>query len=193
MLKKHLNPKYVYYQYFIDMKNWKDVFNLSNVDHLQVNPFTLIGDEWYLFTAGNSENFNTMTASWGTLGVLWGKPVVTSYIRPTRHTYGFIEKSDIFTLSFLQDNNRKILNYCGSKSGRDRDKISETGLRPVILNKGGISYEQARLTLECRKIYYDDLKPELIIPDGIDDKLYSNKDYHRIYYGEVVGVYRNIL
>lgn len=175
------------------MKNWKEIFELRNVEKLQVNPFKLIGDDWYLFTAGYVSNFNTMTASWGTMGILWGKPVVTCYIRPTRHTYEFIERSDIFTLSFLKDNNRKILNYCGSKSGRDTDKISDTGLKPLILNNNGISFEQARLIIECRKIYIDDLNPELIIPDDIDSKIYQNKDYHRIYYGEIVGVYKNIL
>jgi flavin reductase (DIM6/NTAB) family NADH-FMN oxidoreductase RutF len=175
------------------MKNWKEKFQLKNVEQLEVNPFTLIGNDWYLFTAGSINNFNTMTASWGTLGILWGKPVVTCYIRPTRYTFGFIKNSEVFTLSFLKDNNRKILNYCGSKSGRDIDKIAETGLKPVILNNNGISFEQARLIIECRKIYRDDLKPELIIPDDIDSKIYQNKDYHRIYYGEIIGVYMNIL
>ncbi len=171
------------------MKNWKNIFVPSHVENLEDNPFKLIGDDWFLFTAGRKENFNTMTASWGSMGTFWNKPFVTCFIRPTRHTFSFIEESDVFTLSFFNESHRSVLTHCGSKSGRDTDKIADTGITPVLLKEGGISFEEARLVLECKKIYFDDLKPVFMLPDGIEEKIYPNKDYHRMYFGEIIGVY----
>ena len=97
------------------------------VKSLDQNVFTLIGEQWMLITAGTPEHCNTMTASWGGLGVLWGADVATCYIRPQRYTYEFIEKSDYFTLSFLGEAYRKQLALCGAKSGREVDKVKECG------------------------------------------------------------------
>lgn len=171
------------------MKNWEKVFTTSHVENFKDNPFKLIGDDWFLFTAGNEENYNTMTASWGSMGIFWHKPFVTCFIRPTRHTFSFIEESDIFSLSFFNEEYRDVLKLCGSKSGRDTDKVGDTGITPVLLKEGGICFEEARLVFECQKIYFDDLKPIFMLPDGIDDKIYPNKDYHRMYFGEIIGVY----
>lgn len=99
-----------------------------NVSQLQDNLFDAIGKEWMLVTAGTAEKFNTMTASWGGTGILWGKPVAFLFIRPERYTYEFIEKGETLTLSFLGEENKDIHKVCGSKSGRDTDKIAETGL-----------------------------------------------------------------
>ena len=88
-----------------------------------------------LVTAGTKEKFNTMTASWGGTGVLWGKTVAFIFIRPERYTYEFIKKCDTLTLSFLGEENKAIHKVCGSKSGRDTDKIAETGLKPVLTEK----------------------------------------------------------
>ncbi|MBN1118860.1 MAG: flavin reductase family protein [Bacteroidales bacterium] len=172
------------------MIGWENIFKQIQTDDLNINPFKLIGDEWFLLTAGNRNSFNTMTASWGTMGEFWNKPVAICFIRPNRHTYEFAEESDVFSLSFVGNENKDILRFCGSKSGRDTDKIKETGLKPVILKNEGVSFEQAHLVIECRKIYFDDIKPVFIIPDNIDDSIYPNKDYHRMYIGEVIGVYK---
>ncbi len=98
----------------------------------------------------NKEKFNTMTASWGGIGWLWNKPVAFVFIRPERYTYEFVEKNDYLTLSFLGEENKKIHAVCGSKSGRNIDKVKETGLKPVFTEKGNVLFEQARLSLECR-------------------------------------------
>ena len=79
---------------------------------LQFNPFTKIGSEWMLITAGNEKKFNTMTASWGGMGVLWGKNVVTTYIRPQRYTKEFVDANDTFTLSFYGPQYKEALNFC---------------------------------------------------------------------------------
>ncbi len=155
---------------------------------LQENVFSLIGKDWMLITSGNRESFNTMTASWGGMGVLWNKNVCFIFIRPQRYTYEFVEKSETFTLSFFSDEYRSALNYCGSNSGRDVDKAAKTGLTPVVTESGAVSFSEARFVIECRKIYFQDLDPENFIDPAID-KNYSAKDYHRMYIGEVVSCY----
>ena len=114
--------------------------------------FNLIGKQWMLVTAGTAEKFNTMTASWGGLGWLWNKPVAFVFIRPERYTHDFIEASDRLTLSFYDEEHRNILQFCGTKSGRDTDKVTSTGLLPLPLDSGTVTFSQARLTLDCRKL-----------------------------------------
>lgn len=173
------------------MEQWKSSFKQADTEKITDNPFKLIGKDWFLLTAGTKESFNTMTASWGTVGVFWHKPIAICFIRPTRHTFNFIEEADSFTMSFLEDGNKDILNFCGSKSGREFDKVKETGLVPVELESKSIGFQQSKLILECKKIYMDDLKPVFFLPDDADDKYYPAKDYHRMYFGEITACYIN--
>ncbi len=136
-----------------------------------------------LITAGMPDRFNTMTASWGGLGVLWERKVAFCFIRPTRYTYEFVERSERYTLSFFREQNRKALTFCGTHSGRDRDKVREAGLTPVR-DGGFIYFNEARLVLECRKIYFQDIGPERFLDREINE-MYSEKDYHRMYVGEI--------
>lgn len=158
-------------------------------EEIRDNPFDLIGKGWMLITAGKMDDFNTMTASWGCLGVLWRRPVAVCFVRPTRHTFSFINRADRFTLSFFGEEYRDILDFCGSRSGRDTDKITETGLEPMDLDGGGIAFEQARLVLHCRKLYSQDFDPKLFRDPAIEE-LYPEKDYHRIFIGEVEKCFR---
>ncbi len=150
---------------------------------LSDNPFKLIGTDWMLVTAGGPGAFNTMTASWGGLGVLWERKVCFCFIRPTRHTYGFIERADRFTLSFFEERYRKALQFCGTHSGRDTDKIRETGLTPVA-EGGAVHFAEARLVLVCRKLYFQDISPERFLDPAIEG-MYPQKDYHRMYVGAI--------
>ncbi len=171
------------------MKTIETLFRGILPENLSDNIFDLINNKWMLITAGDTDSFNTMTASWGSAGILWNKPIATCFIRPTRYTFEFANRSDIFTLSFFSEEYRKILNYCGSKSGRDVNKIEATGLKPLVTPNQGISFEQARLCIECRKIYVDDLKPDNFLLPEIDSKNYPKKDYHRIYIGEILACF----
>ena len=94
---------------------------------LDKNIFSAIGDQWMLITAGTADRCNTMTASWGGLGVIWNAPSATCYIRPQRYTKEFVDREDYFTLSFFGEEHRKALQLCGSKSGREVDKVKECG------------------------------------------------------------------
>jgi flavin reductase (DIM6/NTAB) family NADH-FMN oxidoreductase RutF len=155
------------------------------------NVFNLIGKEWLLITAGDKNGFNTMTASWGCIGWLWNRPVAVVFIRPERYTHLLAEQNDHFTLSFLGngDEAREIYNLCGSKSGRDCDKIKESGLQPIETESGNIAFTQSRLTLECRKLYKDSIKPECFIDNSIS-KWYGEKGgYHDAYILEIVNAY----
>lgn len=154
---------------------------------LENNPFKLLAEDWMLLTAGNKDAHNTMTVSWGGVGVLWGMNVATCYVRPQRHTFGFMENSDYFTLSAYDESFRKELVFCGSKSGREFDKAKECGLTPVYGEGDAPYFAEASVVLVCRKLYWQDFAPENFLDGRIDD-CYPTKDYHRMYIGEIVEV-----
>ena len=159
-------------------------FTEISPDKLTDNPFRLINADWMLVTAGAPEKFNTMTASWGGLGVLWERKVAFAFIRPTRYTYEFIEGAAGFTLSFFGEEHRPALQFCGTHSGRNTDKVKETGLTPLH-EAGFVYFAEARLVLACRKLYYQDIGPERFLDRKIET-LYPERDYHRMYVGEIV-------
>ena len=132
-------------------------FKKIELDQLNFNPFLRIGRDWVLLTGGTSEKFNTMTASWGQLGRLWNKNVFTAYIRPNRYTLEFVEKEECFTASFFTMDYRTELSFCGSHSGRDVDKVKETGLTPVELD-GCMAFEEADMVFVLRKLYTYDMQ-----------------------------------
>ena len=165
------------------------VFRKISPKELDVNAIELIGDEWMLVTAGTMEKFNTMTASWGGLGELWNKPVAFVFVRPQRHTFGFTEREEIMTLSFFEPAYRPALTLCGNTSGRDTDKVAKTGLTPYLTDKGGIAFREARLVLECRKLYADWLKKENFTDGKIPAKLYPGDDFHKMYVVEIVNAW----
>ncbi len=119
---------------------------------MTINPFTKFDQEWALVSAGSKEKFNSMTISWGSMGTIWFKPVVTIYIRPDRYTYEFLKENNTFTVSFYGQEHRKALQIMGSISGKDTDKVTLSGLTPKFL-ESGVTYKEAKETLVCRKIY----------------------------------------
>ena len=160
------------------------------VSQLSDNFFETISKEWMLVTAGNKDAFNTMTANRGGIGFLWNKPVVYVFIRPERYTFGFMEKSDYFTLSFLGEENKSIHKICGSKSGREVDKIKETGLKPMITDKGNVLFEQGRLSLECRKLYTDVLRKENFLDPSVYEQWYTTHGgLHHVYVAEITSAW----
>ena len=163
-------------------------FSEVKAEELTMNPFTKIGKEWLLITAGNEEKCNTMTASWGGVGIMWGKNIATAYIRPQRYTKKFMDETGMYTLSFLSEDYRKALSVCGSVSGKDvEDKWKEAGLHPYAVD-GTTAVEEADLIFVCRKLYAQEMKPECFTVDGPDEKWYPQKDYHTMYIAEIVKV-----
>lgn len=159
-----------------------------DVKDLKDNVFSLLGDQWMLITAGTADNCNTMTASWGGLGIMWGEPVATVYIRPQRYTKQFVDREEYFTLSFFGPEYKKELALCGAKSGRELDKVKECGF-DVACGEGGSPYfEQARLVLVCRKMYAQEMDADEM-PADVKEKWYPNRDYHTMYIGRIVEAY----
>lgn len=164
-------------------------FKKIDVKELKENIFDLIGDRWMLLTGGDKNTFNMMTASWGGAGVLWQKAVTFCFVRPQRYTRRFMDDGIYYTFSFFGEEYRDKLSFCGSNSGRDIDKVKETGLTPAFADCGAVYFEEAELVLVCKKMYYDDFNPENFISPEIE-KTYEAKDYHRMYVGEILDVLR---
>lgn len=157
---------------------------------LKGNAFQEIGKDWFLITAGNGENYNTMTASWGFMGVMWGVPSFLCAVRTNRHTFGFMEENDIYSISFFDEKYRSALNFCGTKSGRDHDKAKETGLTPVELD-GAVTFAEAKRVFVCRKRYAEMMKPEAFTSKETYDRWYGSDPMHKQYIGEILAVYEN--
>lgn len=153
---------------------------------LEGNPFQMIDKQWMLVTAGNKEQANTMTASWGGLGILWRKPVSFAFIRPTRYTYEFTEREDYYSLCFFSEGYRDALKLCGTVSGRDRDKIAEAGLT-LRYDAEAPYFDEAETVLICRKMAAQDIDPAGFL-DPTVEACYNN-DYHRVYTGEITRVF----
>ena len=169
--------------------NTMKTFTQIDPKEISDNVVKLMADDWMLITAGNQENFNTMTASWGAIGNLWNKPVAFMFIRPQRYTFEFTENTDTFTLSFFDETYRDALTICGTKSGRDGDKIKEAGLTPRVMESGNMAFEEASMIIECRKIYADFFDAEKFIDETIAPNVYKTGDFHKMYIGEIVNVW----
>ncbi len=163
------------------------MFKETNLRALEGSPVKMIAEDWALLTAGNEAHFNTMTVSWGGVGELWGRDVAFVFVRPQRYTYEFMENSDTFTLTFFGGDYKKELGICGKVSGRDTDKVKETGLTPWAV-ENGVSFKEAKTVMVCKKIAVSDMKPESFLDESIKNN-YHGDDYHRIYVGEVLKVY----
>ena len=154
------------------------------------NVFTRIGKEWMLISAGDRKKFNTMTASWGGVGMLWNVPVATAYVRPQRYTFEFMEEEPYFSLSFLGKGFKQALQLCGTKSGREVDKVSETGLTPRF-DVQAPYFGESEIVLVCRKMYTQDFDPAGFVDPTISSH-YANHDYHRMYIGEIVKILQKV-
>lgn len=166
-----------------------------SVSELQMNPMDLIAKEWMLVTAGNeSRGYNTMTASWGHLGAIWGHggglPTAVIYLRPQRYTKEFVDREELFSLSVFPEEYKKALGYLGSHSGRDEDKVAAVGLTPVF-GEDTTWFAEAKLVLVCRKLYHAPIKAEGFVDESIIDDCYPNRDFHEMYIGKIEKVLVN--
>ena len=158
-----------------------------SVTELQVTP-RMIGNEWWLVTAGDkTKGYNTMTASWGHVGVIWQRPTAIVYIRPQRYTKEFMDRADRYTLSLFGGDYKKEMGYLGSHSGRDEDKVAKVGLTPVF-EEDYTYFAQAETVIVCRKLYRAPLLPTGFIDARIIDEHYPDGDFHEIYIGEIEKV-----
>lgn len=160
------------------------------IDDFRIRCHHLWDSRWLLLCAGDlaSEQFNQMTVAWGSFGTMWSRPFAQVVVRPTRHTYMFTERFDTFTLCAFPEFCRPVLQLMGTRSGRDLDKMHAPGLTPLpSLVVAAPGFAEAELIVECRKIYWDDIEPRHFLDAGLEAN-YPQKDYHRVYYGEIVAV-----
>ena len=164
------------------------MFKEIDITHLNENVVDLFKNRWALVTAGDKDALNTMTVSWGAVGELWGKDMATLYIRPQRYTEEFLNKNDYLTVSFYpEDMKKRIHGVCGSKSGRDVDKVKECNLTPVFDEKAPY-FNEAQIVLVCKKAAKSRFNPDEFLDGEIDEKWYPQNDYHFIYYAEIEKV-----
>jgi flavin reductase (DIM6/NTAB) family NADH-FMN oxidoreductase RutF len=167
-----------------------DAFENFEWRSFRENPGELIAEHWMLITAGKLGEWNTMTASWGGFGHLWNMDVAFIFVRPSRFTYGFVEREEGFTLSFFGDDKHKALEVCGSKSGRDTDKAKAADIKAREFGAARrVAFEEARLVLSCRKLYAQDLEAALFIDPGLREN-YPKGDLHRVYVGAIEGAWK---
>ena len=161
-----------------------------DISELQLDPMTKIGKEWMLITAGTQDRgYNTMTASWGHLGHIWGYDTSVIYVRPQRYTKQFVDREEKYTLCFFPGY-KKELGYLGTKSGRDEDKVAAVGLTPVF-GDGFTYFAEASLVLVCRKLYQAPLKEEYFLDPAVVESSYPKRDFHDMYVGQILEVYVN--
>lgn len=169
----------------------ENIFTDVSLESLDFNPFSKIGKEWMLVTSGDMDKWNTMTASWGGLGVIWHRNVSYVFVRYSRYTYEFMEKNSTYTLSFFPEKYKNALSYCGSHSGRDVDKAAETGLTPFPMTEDSVSFKQAELVFICKKLYAGGIDPEDFIDPSVHGN-YPKKDYHKMYIGRIEKAFRRL-
>lgn len=161
-----------------------------DISKLNTSFIDLIHNDWALVTAGSINDFNMMTISWGGIGFLWNKPVVYVFVRPERYTFEYLEREAGFTLSFFNDEYRDALMICGTKSGRDCNKISESGLTPLTTENKLVAYHESKLILECKKMYSDMLNAESFVDKDALNQWYGAKGaLHKMYVAEIENAY----
>jgi flavin reductase (DIM6/NTAB) family NADH-FMN oxidoreductase RutF len=168
----------------------KQELNEIPLKKFQIRALELWATNWLLLTCGDISkgHYNSMTVAWGGIGIMWNLPIAMVVVRPTRYTFGFINEYPTFSLCAFPKEYKKALNLLGTKSGRDGDKISESGLTPTAAVKiAAPTYKEADLSIECKKIYFQDFIPEQFLDKRIE-KQYPLNDYHRMVYGEIEAI-----
>lgn len=167
-------------------------FKEISIEEYNANPIVQIGKQWMLITAGTiDKGYNTMTASWGTIGSLWGegktRAVSTIYVRPQRYTKQFVDNNDYYSLSFFGGEYKKELAYLGTKSGKDEDKVANVNFEAVS-DENTTWFKQASMVIICKKLYQAPIKEEYFIDQSVREKCYPLRDYHDMYIGEIVKI-----
>jgi len=173
--------------------DWDAKYDRIAPEDLPDNVIDLISKQWMLVTAGNKDSFNTMTASWGAVGFIWNRPATFIFIRDTRYTYQFLQKEDSYTLSFFSEQYRGALNICGNRSGRDTDKVKDAGLTVIETPSGLMSFDEARMIIECKKMFVQELDYEHLDPSYkktiMDESYVGETAKHQLLISEITNIW----
>lgn len=172
----------------------KSFVSISPKD-IRENPIKLFGDDWAVVAAGTAEDFNELTVSWGALGDAWWEnmPIAIIFVSATRYTQKYLETHDTFSINVFPPRFRKALAYIGSHSGRDEDKVAATGLSVDFSDSGTPLFPEARLIIECRKVYAHNLDSSKFSESLIGN--YAQKKFqgvvpHTVYFGEIINCWQ---
>ena len=163
------------------------MFKEIDITELNENAVDLLKNQWALITAGDENGYNTMTVSWGAIGELWNRDMLTAYIRPQRYTKEFLDREEYFSFSVYPGDMKSIHTVCGSKSGRDVDKAKECSLTPVFTENAPY-FEEAKIVIICRKMAVGKFEPDQFKDEMIAELNYPQNDFHYIYYGAIEKV-----
>lgn len=164
-------------------------FRHITADKIPGNIIKLLS-EATLITSGSGENVNVMTASWGGLGVFWEKPVAFSFLGAQRYSITTMDKGDTYTVSFYTEAYKDALQYCGSTSGRNEDKIKGSGLTPIKTPSGATAFAEAWMIFECKKMIAQPLSQDAVTDkESNAAKKWNGKELHKLYIGEIVNVW----
>ena len=159
-------------------------FKQITPEELNQNPFVAIGNEWMLIAAEKGGKTNAMTASWGGVGIMWGKPAAFVFIRQTRYTKEFVDAGDHFTLNFFGEEFKKELGYFGRVSGRDEDKIAKSGMNVSTVENVPV-FDDAKTVLVCRKLFSEKFDESSFVDKSILEQFYSKDSMHSLYIAEI--------
>ena len=172
---------------------WEAKYDRIDASELPDNVVDLISEQWMLVTAGDKSSFNTMTASWGGIGYIWNNPATFIFIRDSRYTYQYLEKEESYTLSFFDEKYRGALQIAGNRSGRDSDKIKETGLTPIETPSHLMSFDEARMIIECKKMFVQELDYANLTPafkqQIMEESYNSETSKHQLFISQIVNIW----
>lgn len=159
---------------------------------IKENPIKLFGDDWAVVAAGTKDDFNELTVSWGALGDAWwnNMPIAIIFVSATRYTQKYLEANETFSINIFPPEYRKATAYIGSHSGRDEDKIAATGLKVDFSENQTPLFPEARLIIECKKVYAHDLdrsKFSESLIGSYSQKVFQGVIPHTVYFGEIIN------
>ncbi|MFC1899567.1 flavin reductase family protein [Chloroflexota bacterium] len=162
---------------------------IDYTDHLKETNMMLGHGGLLLASVDAQGNPNAMTIGWGTVGIIWNRPVFVVLVRPSRYTHGLIEITGDFTVNVPTPELADKMSYFGTVSGRDEDKFKESGLTTIPGNniKSPIVAECV-IHYECMVVHKNDVIPDELV-EGIRNSSYRKDDFHKIYFGEILAVY----
>jgi flavin reductase (DIM6/NTAB) family NADH-FMN oxidoreductase RutF len=176
-------------------KSFDELFKSISPEEITDNVFKLVGKDFTVITAGKEPEHNSMTASWGGLGILFEKPVTWCFLRASRYTLELIKKEHSYTMSYFPDQYKEQVLFFGSKTGKNTDKMKETTLTAVQTPSGNVSYKEAKLIIECKLTELTSVNPDDFYTsegkDFINGAYQEVKDYHKLVFGEITNVWIN--
>lgn len=155
------------------------------INSVEFNPFAQIGQCWAMITVGNKLQANCTTVSWGGVGVMWSKNVAFLFLQDSRYTKELIDENEFLSISFLSEQYKNAMKYCGSASGRNEDKFKNAGF--TLAFRHSIPYiDEGNCVLLCKKLSATPISHESLLDPSLKEKWYSNGDYHTMYIVEII-------